>query len=103
MLRIAIRRTGDSVAFDPQDATLSIGTDGRTFFFENYDPAPHDPEPDPATQNGFNYGQWFETPIAAGNAHRATPSIQNSLPNDAAGKPMLGKVTYTCTKTPGLT
>lgn len=74
MLRIAIKRENGVVVFDPVNATTSIGEDGGTFIFENYDTKPHQPEPDDAS-----FGVWFPTAIAAGHANKATPSILNTV------------------------
>jgi len=85
MLRIAIRCMNGCVTFDPQNATTSIGVDGGSFIFENYDENPHQPNPDdPKT-----FGVWCPDPIPAGSPHKPTPSILNTVT-----KPAL--IPYTC-------
>jgi hypothetical protein len=90
MLRIAIRCVDGTVVLDPANATTSIGQDGGTFIFENYDSSAHQPQPNDPKQ-----GTWFPTPIAAGTPARPTPSILNTVTNP-------GVIAYTCVGEPAL-
>jgi hypothetical protein len=90
MLRIAIQCVNGITVFDPQDANTSIGQDGGSFIFENYDTEEHQPNPDdPAL------GVWCPAPIASGSPSKPTPSILNTITK-------VGTVPYTCKLDSGL-
>lgn len=85
MLRIAIRSVNGSVTFDPQNSTTSIGQDGGSFIFENYDTQPHQPNPD----DSATFGVWCPDPIPAGSPAKPTPSDLNTVTKAA-------NIPYTC-------
>ena len=85
MLRVAIRCVDGVVTFDPQAASTSIGQDGGSFIFENYDNHPHQPNPDDST----TFGVWCPDPIPAGTPGKPTPSILNTVSN-------VSVIPYTC-------
>lgn len=85
MLRIAIRSVNGCVEFDPPNAVTSIGQDGGSFIFENYDDSPHQPNPD----DNKTFGVWCPDPIPAGKPNQPTPSILNTVNNPAT-------IPYTC-------